>query len=109
MKPLQSGSIAVYNAIEECYSLEGHSPGIRVIMKMTGFKSTSTIEYHLGRLEQAGWIIREPKKHYAIVPIHEPRIYYIRRDPVVGRLHAASRNRLSNAIQTSNTDSLADE
>lgn len=76
MKSLGSGSIAVYDAIEEFYSLNGRSPGYEEIMAKTGFASKQTIWYHLNRLEQAGWIIREHKKQHAIVPVREPRVYY---------------------------------
>jgi SOS-response transcriptional repressor LexA len=75
-RTLGAGSIAVYNAIEEFYSLNECSPGYKEIMAMTGFTSKATIGHHLNRLEQAGWIIREHKKQHAIVPVKYPRVYY---------------------------------
>jgi SOS-response transcriptional repressor LexA len=89
MNPLGSGSIAVYEAIERVYSLEGHSPGITQIMALTGFRSKSSISYHLGRLEQAEWIVREPPKKNAIIPIHYPRVHYVRSPDVDGWVYAA--------------------
>lgn len=74
-----SGAIAVYNAIEEVYSLEGKAPGIRRIMQMTGHKSTSTIHYHIDTLVRLKWLRREERgRHYNLVPIHYPRVYYRR-------------------------------
>lgn len=75
---MQSGSIAVYDALEEFYSLHGHSPGIPWICERIGFVK-STVAHHLDRLEQAGWIIREHKKAHAIVPMRYPRVYYVDR------------------------------
>ena len=40
---------------------DGNSPSYRAIMDMTGLYSTSTIAYHLGRLEDAG-LIRRPSR-----------------------------------------------
>lgn len=86
MKPLGSGSIAVYDAIERRYSLEGQSPSIMQIMQDTGFTSKATIGHHLNRLEQAGWITREPKLQHAIVPVRYPRVHY--RHAVPGWVYA---------------------
>lgn len=84
MRPLSSGSTAVYDALEEFYSLHGHSPGIPWICERVGFVK-STVAHHLNRLEQAGWIIRERKKTHTIVPVKYPRVHYV--DRAVG-LHA---------------------
>jgi SOS-response transcriptional repressor LexA len=75
-KPLSSSSFAVYNAIEEYYSLNGQSPSHKEISEMTGLKSKSTISHHLNRLQAFGYISRVPHAVRAIVPIHYPRVYY---------------------------------
>lgn len=75
---LNASALAVYHVIEKYHSLDGRSPGIRKIRDECGFASTSTVEYNLELLERAGWIRRERKRAYAIVPIHYPRVYYRR-------------------------------
>lgn len=76
MKPLGSGSIAVYDVIERHYSLCGQSPSINQIMVETDFKSRSGVRYHLAQLEQAEWITRDPHQLHGITPIRQPRIFY---------------------------------
>lgn len=75
-RPLSSGSLAVYHAIEEYHSLNGRGPSHSEIMSMTGYRSKSVISHHLKRLEQAEWIARVPYADHSIVPIRYPRVYY---------------------------------
>ena len=70
---------AVYEAIEEFYSLNGHSPGIRGICQMTGLKSKATVCHHIDHLIDLGWLRKEPGQ-YTLVPIRQPRVYYVRRN-----------------------------
>ena len=58
MKPLTSGQQKVYDYILEC-SENGRIPSVRELCDATGFKSTSTVAYHLKALEQRGLIERE--------------------------------------------------
>ena len=58
MKPLTSGQQTVYDYILEC-SENGRIPSVRELCDATGFKSTSTVAYHLKALEQRGLIERE--------------------------------------------------
>lgn len=58
MKPLTSGQQKVYDYIREC-SENGRIPSVRELCAATGFKSTSTVAYHLKALEQRGLIERE--------------------------------------------------
>ena len=58
MKPLTSGQQKVYDYIVEC-SNNGRIPSVRELCSATGFKSTSTVAYHLKALEEAGLIERE--------------------------------------------------
>ena len=68
--------LAVYNVIEELYSLQGYSPSTREIMARTGLKSKDSVNHHVVRLHRAGWISREPRLARAIVPIKQPRVHY---------------------------------
>lgn len=58
MKPLTSGQQKVYDYILEC-SENGRIPSVRELCTATGFKSTSTVAYHLKALEERGLIERE--------------------------------------------------
>ena len=58
MKPLTKSQQKVYDYILEC-SGSGRVPSVRELCAATGFKSTSTVAYHLKALEDAGLIERE--------------------------------------------------
>ena len=58
MKPLTKSQQKVYDYLVECSS-EGRVPSVRELCAATGFKSTSTVAYHLKALEDAGLIERE--------------------------------------------------
>ena len=58
MKPLTTGQQKVYDYILEC-SQDGRIPSVRELCTATGFKSTSTVAYHLKALEERGLIERE--------------------------------------------------
>lgn len=76
MKSLNPKSIAVYNVIERHFSLCGQSPSASQIMAETGLKNKNNVAYQLDRLEQAGWITREPYQLHAIIPVKYPRVHY---------------------------------
>lgn len=75
-RPLSSGSLAVYNAIEEYYSLNGCGPSQAEIKQLTGFRSNSVITHHLKRLRDFGWIVYQPFAYRSTIPIRYPRVYY---------------------------------
>ena len=58
MKPLTKSQQKVYDYILEC-SENGRVPSVRELCEATGFKSTSTVAYHLKALEEKGLIERE--------------------------------------------------
>jgi len=58
MKPLTKSQQKVYDYIVEC-SENGRIPSVRELCEATGFKSTSTVAYHLKALEERGLIERE--------------------------------------------------
>lgn len=77
--PLNANSLKVYETIEREYSLEGASPSVRQIMAATGLKSTSAVGFHLQRLWEMGWITRKHGVARSIIPVHYPRIHYVRK------------------------------
>ena len=58
MKPLTKSQQKVYDLIVEG-SNSGRVPSVRELCSATGFKSTSTVAYHLKALEERGLIERE--------------------------------------------------
>ena len=58
MKSLTKSQQKVYDYIVEC-SNNGRVPSVRELCEAKGFKSTSTVAYHLGALEENGMIERE--------------------------------------------------
>lgn len=61
MAKLHSTTALVLQAIKAFWAENGFSPSIRDIGEATGVTSTSVIQYHLLRLEQAGLIKRTPR------------------------------------------------
>ncbi|MCB8988103.1 MAG: hypothetical protein H6661_10190 [Ardenticatenaceae bacterium] len=59
--PVGWSTMAVLRAIVEFkLAHDGASPAVRELARMCNLASTSTIDYHLGRLEEAGLIERPP-------------------------------------------------
>lgn len=58
MKPLTKSQQKVYDYIVECAE-NSRVPSVRELCEATGFKSTSTVAYHLKALEERGLIERE--------------------------------------------------
>lgn len=79
-KRLLPQDIPVYEFIERYYSLNGFSPSLRDIKRALGHQTLNQGRYSLNRLERMGWISREPHTSRAIVPIKQPRTYYIERE-----------------------------
>src|SRR5690606_7993090 len=70
----------------------GYSPSVREMGQTVGLSSSSTVHGHLGKLEEKGYIRRDPKKPRAITilkpagaPADDTDIVYA---PVVGRVTA---------------------
>ena len=58
MKPLSKSQQKIYDLIVEGFN-QGRIPSVRELCAATGFKSTSTVAYHLKALEDSGLIERE--------------------------------------------------
>ena len=84
MKPLTSGQQKVYDYILEC-SENGRIPSVRELCVATGFKSTSTVAYHLKALEQRGLIQREEGLNRCIRLTNEQPTAKV---PLLGRVTA---------------------
>ena len=84
MKPLTKSQQKVYDYILEC-SGNGRVPSVRELCAATGFKSTSTVAYHLKALEDAGLIEREEGLNRCIKIKNEQPAMKV---PLLGRVTA---------------------
>lgn len=57
-KEITQYQINILNIIKNFISINGFAPTVREIAKYAGLKSTSTVQGHLDKLEQAGYIKR---------------------------------------------------
>jgi len=76
---LSASDMAVYAFIEQYYSLNGYSPSNAEICKAVGFASKDTVHHHVKRLVQCGWLSHAHNVHRTLIPIHYPRIHYVRK------------------------------
>ena len=88
---LQDRQAAILNFIRQQINEKGYPPSVREIGQAVGLYSSSTVHGHLRRLEEKGYIRRDPTKPRAIEVIsdHKP----VRRKemvnvPVVGKVTA---------------------
>jgi len=51
----------ILECIREFIHERGYPPTVRDLARELGISSTSVVDYHLRRLEQAGWIARDPR------------------------------------------------
>ncbi len=84
MKPLTKSQQKVYDYIVEC-SENGRIPSVRELCGATGFKSTSTVAYHLKALEDRGLIEREEGLNRCIRLKNEQPVTKV---PLMGRVTA---------------------
>lgn len=80
---LTDEDLKVYEVYERLYSLSGFCPTTREVQKEMGYKSTDTPHHHIVRLMQAGYISQSNLSR-ARLPIHQPRIYYRKKDGTLG-------------------------
>ncbi len=90
---LSKKQIEILNFIGEAVSKKGYPPAVREICEAVGLKSTSTVHGHLTKIEQKGYIRRDPTKPRAIeiidtsevLPSFDMNTTYV---PVVGQVTA---------------------
>ena len=61
---------AILEFIEQKIKTDGYPPSVREIIDAVGLKSTSTAHAHLLKLEEKGYIKRDPAKGRAIIPLN---------------------------------------
>lgn len=90
---LSKKQLEILNFIIESVSKKGYPPAVREICEAVGLKSTSTVHGHLTKIEQKGYIKRDPTKPRAIEiidtfanePSFDMNTSYV---PVVGQVTA---------------------
>jgi len=83
-KPVSEKQLEMYHFIREYIRENSYPPSVREIGARTGLKSTSTVHAHLRRLEELGYIRRNPALSRAIEIVdQEPSAARIHNLPVV--------------------------
>jgi len=83
----------ILNYIKDCVRSKGYPPSVREIGEAVGLSSSSTVHGHLARLEERGYIRRDPTKPRAI-EVLEPDLDRTAQGvvnlPLVGRVAAGT-------------------
>ena len=90
LKPRQK---AILQYIEDKIRADGYPPSVREIGEAVGLKSSSTVHSHLLKLEDMGYIKRDPTKGRAVIPVHmidESQQWHAQRIPLVGKVAAGT-------------------
>lgn len=65
-KPLTKRQQQIMDVIRKAVETRGFPPSMREIAAEVGLSSVSTVKHHLDTLEEAGWMIRDPRRPRAI-------------------------------------------
>lgn len=86
---LGNKQLEIYEYIKSQIQEKGYPPSVREICKAVGLSSTSTVHGHLSKLEQKGYIRRDPTKPRAIELLKESLIKKEMIDiPIIGKVTA---------------------
>ncbi|MEA1961586.1 MAG: transcriptional repressor LexA [Bacillota bacterium] len=81
----------ILHFIEQKIQNDGYPPSVREIAEASGLKSSSTAHAHLIKLEEMGYIKRDPTKGRAVIPVRLDRMPSQEEQislPVVGKVAA---------------------
>ena len=70
MRELTKRQEEIYEYLKHIVSTKGYPPSVREIGEAVGLASSSTVHGHLSRLEEKGYIKRDPTKPRAIEIVH---------------------------------------
>lgn len=95
MKELTKRQSEIFNYIKQIVQSKGYPPSVREIGEAVGLASSSTVHGHLSRLEEKGYIRRDPTKPRAIEivndvmgePLNMEETIYV---PVIGKVTAGT-------------------
>jgi len=91
LSQLTSREQQILDAIKKVVQIKGYPPSVREIGQLVGLNSSSTVHGYLQRLEQKGFLHRDPSKPRALELMGDPsgfrniNVHYI---PVLGRVPA---------------------
>lgn len=90
MKPLTDRQKQIYQFIKTTVHEKGYPPSVREIGNAVGLQSSSTVHGHLAKLQEKGYIKRDPTKPRAIEIITEENEQYgpVIHVPVLGKVTA---------------------
>lgn len=71
MRELTKRQSEIYDYIKHVVQTKGYPPSVREIGEAVGLASSSTVHGHLSRLEEKGYIKRDPTKPRAIEIVSE--------------------------------------
>lgn len=71
MVTLNQNQTKILESIKSGVRLKGYPPSVREICHIAGIKSTSTVHFHMNKLEEFGLIKRDPTKPRAIEVLDE--------------------------------------
>ena len=71
MRELTKRQSEIYDYIKHIVQTKGYPPSVREIGEAVGLASSSTVHGHLSRLEEKGYIRRDPTKPRAIEIVSE--------------------------------------
>jgi repressor LexA len=82
----------IFDYVVSATKERGYPPTMREIADALNYKSPSTVLHHLRKLEQMGYIEREPDRNRALRPAeaHLPPAERMRHIPLVGRVAAGA-------------------
>lgn len=90
MDDLTPRQAEIFRFIKSEVLKKGYPPSVREIGQAVGLSSSSTVHGHLGKLEEKGYIRRDPTKPRAIELVHDRDV--VRKEivnvPIVGRVTA---------------------
>ena len=88
MNKLNGTTKEVYDFVVEFINVNGYSPSVREIAAAVKIKSTSTIFYHMNKLEEHGLIKKASTKNRAIGLLNKKNVPNTKEIKVVGKVSA---------------------
>ncbi|MGL5674915.1 MAG: transcriptional repressor LexA [Cellulosilyticaceae bacterium] len=93
MEQLTTKQEQIFHFIKDVLNAKGYPPSVREICLAVGLKSTSTVHSHLNKLEEKGFIRRDPTKPRAIEILDGTREWlqdHVKPIPIIGTVTAGA-------------------
>ena len=96
-KPLSKRQQSILQFTRGYMEEHGRPPTIREIGKAVGINSTSVVNYNLGKLEERGYLDRDPDVSRGLRPVSYTHLDVYKRQPAAGRLARVRASRCESA------------